>query len=57
MCAIRHGHTGTAAVLVRLGADINAKDKVRVCEGLSWSWLTAGAARAADWLDCAHVRC
>ncbi len=31
--AAREGHTATAAELVRLGADINAKSSVRACEG------------------------
>jgi hypothetical protein len=30
--AADYGHTATAAELVRLGADINAKDNVRACE-------------------------
>ncbi len=33
MCAAYNGHTATAAELVRLGADINAKSNVRACEG------------------------
>jgi hypothetical protein len=39
MCAAYYGHTATAAVLVRLGADINAKNEVRAREGLSWGAL------------------
>ncbi len=34
MWAADKDHTATAAELVRLGADIHAKDKVRVCEGV-----------------------
>jgi ankyrin repeat protein len=34
MHAALNGHTATAAELVRLGADINAKNDVRACEGV-----------------------
>jgi hypothetical protein len=33
MRAADSGRTATAAELLRLGADINAQDKVRACEG------------------------
>jgi ankyrin repeat protein len=39
MRAAGWGHIATAAELVRLGANINAKDKVCACEGLSWGGL------------------
>ncbi len=32
MCAAGKGHIATVAELVRLGAEINAKNKVRACE-------------------------
>ncbi len=34
MWAAYKGHTATAAELVRLGADVNAKNNVRACEGI-----------------------
>jgi hypothetical protein len=37
-----HGHTATVAELVRLGAQISAKDNVRGCEGVEFGSTPPG---------------
>ena len=57
MWAAREGHVDAVRVLVELGANIEAADKVRDgCRLLCRRLWQAGLTRlCAEWLDAAHV--